>query len=364
MDNKSVEESPKRILLIKLSALGDIIQSLPVLYSLKKTWPKCKVDWITGEVGADLLSGHPLLERVIVYKRKRLGHLAKSPVFWPALLGELRLLFKEINSRGQYDYAIDLQGLFKSGFITCLSRAKEKVGFDRGREFSHLFLTKRLPPYDPDRHAVLRYLDLISAIGADISDIKFPIGLTENDLKRAKDMIFSLGLREKGFVCLIPGTIWPTKRWGSSHFSKLSILLNEHFGLKSLIIGGATDKKLGKEISENSKGTAIDITGKTDLKTLSSIFRESLLAITTDTGPMHLAAATGLKVIAIFGPTAPWRTGPFGAGHIIIRKDVKCSPCFKRNCEDRRCMKEIKPDEVFEQVKIFINSGDQHGTDN
>ncbi len=350
MDNRSRLKSPSRILIIKLSALGDIVQTLPVLDALKKTWPQASVDWITGEVGAGLLEGHPLLDRVIVYPRKRLGRLAKNPLSWPHLTKEILGLKKELRL-SRYDAALDLQGLFKSGIITILSGAKIKAGFDKGREFSHMFLNKRLPPYDPDKHAVLRYLDLARTLGAHTKDIRFPLGISDTHRQMARDILGSLGIEPGRFVILIPGTIWPTKRWVNSYFAELAVMINKGLGLKSVIVGGSQDRAMGREIENFSKKAARDLTGKTDLKTLAAIFQLAKTAVSTDTGPMHLAAATGLRLVALFGPTAPWRTGPFGHGHKVIRRELGCSPCFKRRCQENLCMKEIGPKEVFQAVK-------------
>ncbi len=341
---------PSKILIIKLSALGDIVQALPVLNALKKTWPESSVDWITGEIGAGLLWRHPLLNRVLVYPRTRFGKLARNPFTWPLLSQELIRLKRDLQI-GDYDLSIDLQGLFKSGLITFLSGARIRAGFDKGREFSHLFLNRRLPPYDPDKHAVLRYLDIAEAIGAPSKTVSFPLAISETDHEEAFGILHRLSIDPYNFTVLIPGTMWPTKRWRNSSFAELAMLLHEELGIKSVVAGSKSDRDLGREIEELSKKSARDITGQTDLRTLTAIFRLALTAISTDTGPMHLAAAAGLRLVALFGPTAPWRTGPFGKGHVVIRKDMECSPCFKRNCNSRACMEKIKVAEVFNAIK-------------
>ncbi len=355
MDIRLFEKSsPKKILIIKLSALGDVVQSLPVLYALKRRFPKSSIHWITGEVGASLLKDNPLIDEVIVYKRKILGDYALSVFKWPALLKELICLRKRL-IKAEYDLAIDLQGLFKSGMITFFSNASVRLGFDKGREFSHFFLNFKLPPYNPDKHAVLRYLDLLRPLGINSkNEVIFPLGLNDNDYLRANAILKKHGLEPEKTICFIPGTIWPSKKWDSRLFARLSLSIRDIFNLKTVIIGASQDRQLGKEIEALSRGSAIDLTGKTDLKCLAALFSSSLAAVSVDTGPMHLAAASGLKIVALFGPTAPWRTGPFGEGHVVLRKDLSCSPCFKRSCNDRQCMLNIKVDEVIDALRKIL----------
>ncbi len=337
-------------MIIKLSALGDIVQALPVLHCLKKTWNSCSIDWITGEVGAQLLEGHPLLDRVIVYPRKRLGQLASSPFRWHRLACELWYLARKLR-KGRYDMALDIQGLFKSGLITFLSGAQDKIGFARGREGSSLFLNRKLPRYDPDTHAVLRYLSVVKYLGADTSDLDFPLGLRETDFREARELLGSLGLKPGRFVILIPGTVWPSKHWSTEGFSGLARLLQERHDLTSLVAGAASDAALGRAIREGSGGAARDITGRTSLKVFAALSNMAVTAVTTDTGPMHLAAAAGLRVVALFGPTSPERTGPFGTGHVVLSRKMQCRPCFKRHCGSRECMLSITPGEVLEAVE-------------
>ncbi len=346
---------PEHILIIKLSALGDVVQALPVLSAVKKCWPTTRVDWITAEVGAGLLNGHPLLDRVIIYPRKRLGRLAANPLSWPMLVKEILELSSGLKT-GCYDMALDLQGLFKSGLITLLSGARQRVGFAGGREASSLFLNRKLPKYDLDQHAVLRYLKAAAYLGVDVEEVEFDLGLSEKDLDEARYFIRARGLAPRGFVLLIPGTIWQTKRWSLEGFSSVSRLIDKRFGLKSLVVGSNSDSGLAEEIVRRSRGSALDITGKTPLRLLASLCSFAATAVTTDTGPMHLAAAAGLRVIAIFGPTAPWRTGPFGKGHVIVRKGLSCSPCFKRRCPTTKCMASVTAEEVLAGVEKILSS--------
>ena len=346
----------KSILMVKLSALGDVIHALCVLDAFKETWPGACVDWVVGEAAAPLLKGHPMIRRLLVYRRRQLGRDVKNPLGWMRAIRELAALRREIRAV-RYDAAVDLQGLFKSGMIMQMARADQKVGFAGGREFSSIFLNRKLPPYDPDRHAVDRYLDLARFLGAEGRQVRFPLGISQEDRKGASELLSRYGLEPGTYAVLVPGTVWPTKHWNSSGFSQVARKMLDAYGIRSLVVGSGSEADLAQAVSEGSRGAAVSIAGMTGLKELAAIFESSILAVSVDTGPMHMAVAAGTRVVALFGPTAPWRTGPYGQGHQVVRRPVSCSPCFKRRCPEPRCMEEITPEEVMEAVGRVLEKG-------
>ncbi len=343
----------KSILIIKLSALGDVVHSLSVLDALKQRWPDASVDWVVGEAAAPLLKGHPLIERVMIYRRRELGRCASNPLLWGKAVKILAGLKRELGRR-HYDVAIDLQGLFKSGLIMAMARADQKVGFSGTREFSSIFLNRRLPPYDPDRHAVDRYLDIARYLGASPAEVRFPLGLGAGVRGAALELLKGCGLEPGGYVVLVPGTVWPTKHWSTAGFSRVAKEIGRRFGLRSLVVGSGAEAGLANEVVSGAEGAAVSLAGRTGLKELAAIFEMCSFVVSVDTGPMHLAVAAGARVVALFGPTAPWRTGPYGRGHVVLQKALSCSPCFKRRCHEPRCMLEIDPDEVMEAAEGIV----------
>ena len=344
-----------KILIIKLSAIGDVVQSLCVLHALKTRFPQAQIDWLAGEAETTLLSRHPMLNRVITYPRRRLGALCARPSKWGVLAGEATDFIKKLR-KDRYDIVIDLQGLLKSGVLTWFSRGSRKIGFASGREGSSMFLNEKLPPYDPDEHAVLRYMRIAHYLGAEkTGEITFPLGLGQKEERAAGDLLKQENIVPGNMIGLVPGTRWPTKHWTAQGFSELAHDITRDTGMEVAILGGMGDKKLADKIIRGSNVKVHDFTGKTDLKTLGALFRMTAAVVTTDTGPMHLAAAAGTPVVALFGPTSPRRTGPFTKSSRVITAGVDCSPCFRRSCSSTECMTRITPAQVMAGLKELLN---------
>ncbi len=343
-----------KILIIKLSALGDVVQSLCVLDALKARFSDAEIDWLVGEAAAGLLKGHSMLEEVIIYPRKKFGSLCSRPLSWPRLMREGRIFLSGLR-RKRYDIIIDLQGLLKSGVLAWFSRGDRKIGFAASREGSSIFLNEKLPPYDPNEHAVLRYMRIAYHLGADRDRaLGFPLGTGHDERLKAAKVLEQHGLSAGRTIGLIPGTRWETKHWTAAGFAETGELIRRETGLEPVILGSSSDRKLADEINRHAHRHITDLTGRTDLKTLAALFTMTAAVISTDTGPMHLAAAAGTRVVALFGPTAPNRTGPFSSKSRVVTRQLPCSPCFRRRCEDNRCMREITPAEVIRHMKELL----------
>jgi len=255
----------------------------------------------------------------------------------------------------EYDLVIDFQNLLKSGVLVALTRAKLKVGFGKGMEhseYSYIFLNERIPAVSMNHHAVLRELMLLKALGIDCKEIRFDIPINSVDRKEIETLLSASGITGKTpFIAINPVSKWETKLWDNEKFAELADLFIEHYKARVIFTGSPVDQNMVRGIISRMKGGAINLAGKTTLKTLAALYEKADVLISTDTGPMHMAAAVGTPVVALFGPTAPWRTGPFGANHQIIRAGLPCSPCFKRKCNTMDCMKQIEVQQVIEGVK-------------
>jgi len=338
-----------KILIIKLSAIGDVVQTLPALEAIKKTYPDSEITWVVEEAAAGILDGHPLINRLLVSRRKSWIRMLKNPLTFGHGAGEIVRFIRELRSI-QYDIAVDFQGLLKSGILIGLARAKRKIGFDRTRELSYLFLNERLPAYDIEKHALERYLDVARYLGAkDPSPLcTLPI---EHELILMRDKIKAMNPDSKPLVVMNPVARWQTKLWPESSFAGLADRLVREKGAFVIFTGSKDDRVAIERIISMMSGSAINWAGETTLKELAALASLAEHFITTDTGPMHLAAAAGAKVVALFGPTAPWRTGPYGRSHTVIRTGIDCSPCFKRDCDDQmKCMTGITVEEVMDAI--------------
>jgi heptosyltransferase I len=338
------------ILIIKLSAIGDVVQTLPALEAIKKTFPKSFITWLVEEDAAGILVHHPLIDRLMISRRKVWLGLLRNPFTVIRGLGCIIRFVRELRST-HYDIAIDFQGLFKSGVLIGLSRAGRKIGFDRTREFSYLFLNERLPAFDPEKHALQRYLDIARYLGAKDPDPTCALPLVQEQVT-IKNRIDLLNSPHRPLVVINPVARWKTKLWLESNFAELADRLVKERQVSVVFTGSKGDGILVERILSLMREQAWNWTGQTTLKELAALASYADLFITTDTGPMHLAAAAGARVLALFGPTAPWRTGPYGSRHIVIRTGIHCSPCFRRKCDHVRCMEGITVDDVMKKIDL------------
>jgi len=236
----------------------------------------------------------------------------------------------------------------KSGLWVFLSRGRRRIGFSNAREMSALFLNEKLPAYDPDRHAVERYLDLARHVGGAGEEVEFFQGPFDDH--RLRSLLKEAGTDQGGYVVISPSARWATKEWDDVRFGDLGRRIVERYGLTVLVSGSGEEKRRASRIAELIGQGGFSVAGRLGLEELPALFAGALVAVTVDSGAMHVAAASGTPVVALFGPTAPWRTGPYGKGHVVVRKGIECSPCFRRKCRDPRCMKDIEVEEVMEAV--------------
>ncbi|MBF0318528.1 MAG: lipopolysaccharide heptosyltransferase II [Nitrospirae bacterium] len=324
-----------KILIVKPSSLGDVVHSLPVLYALHKAYPGATIHWVIASGLEGLLKGHPMIEKLWIINKDQ----------WKRL-SSLKNTFKEITALGaalkreRYDIAIDLQGLLRSAVITALSRSKRRVGFKEAREGGTMFYTHRIEG-GKDIHAVDRYMKIAAFAGADAGEAVFP--LLYEDIRED----WAESLKKGQYIVMAPGAAWMTKRWAARNFG----LLAARFSIPAVVVGGRGDYALGEEIVAHSGGMAINAAGKTTLKGLASLIRDARFMVTNDTGPMHIAAAAGVTVFAIFGPTDPKRTGPYGTGHTVIGRRIPCRPCFKKRCPTVECLRDLSFHYVYDTIK-------------
>jgi lipopolysaccharide heptosyltransferase I len=329
--------SPRpRILLVKLSSFGDVLHALPTLEALRAAYPRAHITWLVEAAYAPLLSGHPALDEVWVAPRLR-----PAEFFSGSNPAALRRLVQQLRAR-PFDLVVDVQGLLKNAVWVALARSPRKVGYDRTRELSYLALTERVKPFNPEAHAVNRYLNLAHYLGASPALPVFRLGLD------AGVDISALIPEEtdRPLAVLHPGARWSSKLWPPVSWANLAEWFHGQ-GFRVAVTGSTADRELAAAIVRQSLAPLINLAGSTSLAQLAGILRRTRLAVTTDTGAMHLAAALGTNVVALFGPTAPWRTGPFGPGHHqVVRLGLPCSPCFKRHCPAPRCLHELYPEMV------------------
>ena len=335
------------ILIVKLSAIGDVIHTLPSLAALRVHYPHAHITWVIEEAASELIMDHPDLDRVITSHRKSwIKDLKEGRIRKP--VHEIVSFLNQLRER-PYGLVIDFHGLFKSAMIVLLSGGKRKLGYDSLQELSGLFYNEKIPE-DMNKHAVDRYLDFAHHLGAQQATPEFVIPIREENESRVRALLQESRIGPNDpFVAVSPQALWETKLWSDQRFAQLSERIIQELNLPVVFTGG--DGKSTEDIQSFMTLPSCDLSGRTTLRDLACLYRQAAILITTDSGPMHLAAAVGTPVVALFGPTDPARTGPYGEGHTVIRRDLPCSPCFLKTCETRHCMREITVEDVFQAVR-------------
>jgi lipopolysaccharide heptosyltransferase I len=339
---------PASILIIKPSAIGDVVHGLPILSLLRRKWPEAKISWLVTPACAGILDRHPMLHEVIHFDRRA---YAKAWRNWRTFKS-LRAFARGLRDR-RFDLAIDLQGLLRSGWLARATRAPVRVGLSDAREGARIFYTHRVPTAlgapGGERHAIERYLCVTEALGCGREPVEFPFPTDDADRAHVAAL-----LPPSPYAVLMPGTNWETKRWPVERFAALVAPLRERFGLESIVAGGPADADLAAPIE---CAGALNLAGKTTLRQLVALLERAAVVVANDSGPMHIAAALGRPLVAPFGPTSPVRTGPYRRMDSVIRLDIPCSPCFSRTCSHQSCLRWLETAPVLELAEQQMAAG-------
>ena len=355
---------PRRILIIKPSAIGDVVHALPVLNLLRRTWPDAHVAWVLTPACANLLDGHPMLNEVILFERGKFGRGWREPAAAAGLVKFMNGL-----RGGEFDLVIDLQGLFRSGWMARQTRAPVRIGFANAREFAPLSYTHRVDVGPAEQHAIDRYLMVAKALGCGDAPVAFPFHVTDDDRRRVESLVPAVRDRVP-FAVLIPGTNWPTKRWPVDRFASLVKPLRDRFGLAAVAAGSPAEVEIASRVGGGGGGDGggggggggggvVNVAGQTTLRQLVALLGRASLVIANDSGPMHIAAALGKPLVTLFGPTNPTRTGPYRRADAVLRLDIPCSPCYSRTCAHQSCLRWLDVESVLALAERQLTSSSE-----
>ncbi len=331
-----------KILILKPSSLGDVIQALPVLRLLKLHYPGSEIFWWIDSALAPLLTGDPDLAGVVLFERKRWG----KPRHWPEMFRSLHWLRAQ-----EFDLVIDLQCLARSALFAWLARGKFLAGLDEVREGARGFYDFAAPRKTYHTHAVDWYLSVLPPLGV---PVHHHFAWLPERPKIAAAVNAKWPVKSSRWIALQPGARWLNKRWPVEHFSELVRQLGKRFPTARVaIVGGQDDALLGDIISSADPARCLNLCGRTSLLEMVEWLRGCEVLVTNDTGPMHVAAALGKPVVALFGPTEPRRTGPYGQLENVLRLPLPCAPCLKSVChvpDMEECLRAISPATVVDRV--------------
>jgi len=343
----------QRILIVRLSALGDVVYALPALSALRRYCPGAFIAWAVEEAAAGLLKNHPQIDEVIVVPRKAWSRRLKR-----GCLGVLTDLWKfrgELRSK-RFDLAIDFHGNLRSGLVTAASGAQCKIGFAPpcSRERSHVVLHHAIR-VDPSLHKVRRNLALLQAIGvpAQAMQAVFPPASPE-DVRAVDGLLGRLGVSGR-FVLVHPGVsrFGSFKQWPVENYAELSRELVER-GVGVLVSAGPGEEELAETVAEGADGAA-PVKGLPLLQLL-ELMRRAAAFVGSDTGPAQMAWMLGTPTVAMMGPKDPQVYGPLGDAHRKLVVNLPCRPCKRRKCRDNRCMKEIATEEVLDAAIAIMKA--------
>lgn len=339
----------KRILIIRLDKIGDVLLSTPVIKAVRDAYPASYIAFMVQPYARDIVKGNPYLNEVIVYDKS--GD-EKS------FIGNLRFLSRL--RRDRFDLAIILHPNNRSHMLAFLAGIPVRIGYDRKLG---ILLTKRIPHTKQLglKHERDYALDVVRYLGIEPKDKALYMPIDDNSEGKIKHLLGQNGIKESDLIIAVnPGASCPSKKWPLENYIKAVDELAAKYGAKIIIISGKKEKTLGDRLAESLKAKAINLAGRTTVSDLASVLKRSRILISNDSGPVHIACAVGTPVIAIFGRSdpglSPARWAPTGVKDVVFHKDVGCGVCLAHDCRiGFKCLKAVTPEEVVEAAGKLLS---------
>lgn len=358
-DQESVKDRAyRRILMIRLSAVGDVVRTLPSLAALRKNFPSARIAWIVEQKSSDILLGQPDLDEVIILPRTDWARRLVRGKWWSVgreVLGLIKNLRQE-----SFDLVIDFHGILKSGLVSMITGAGVRVGFEKGfsKEWNHLFNNRCVSLPDARISRFERNLELLRRIGLDTQDCEFSLSISREDRRDMIDFLERQGLLgQYPVIAVHPGTSEKTvyKRWFPEEYAQLADRLVENLGASVILTWGPGERKTAEKVRALMKSPCVVSCPTESLKQLAAIYEHCHLYIGGDTGPTHIASLVGVPVVVIYGPTDPVVNAPYqGTPSVQVRKSVPCSPCRDRNCQKLECLKAVSHEDVLKAAMDLL----------
>ena len=356
------------VLVVLFGRIGDVIFTLPSILALKKARPDLRIDWLVEDRCADLLLNHPALRQVFLFRRGDYSRAVRERRFGSAW-GIVRDLVRTVR-REQYGAVLDFQGLLKSGVATFLARGRIKLGspstYGRMKEGAGLF-SRQVPLSREGLHLVDRHLLVVRALlGQEVAAEPILLDFSEEERSHVRGLVGS-----DPYVLIHPFATWKTRNWSADSWARVAgDIARRGYRVVLAGAGGDAQRKVAEEIASGVPGGIVDFLGKGTLRELAFAMAASEAVLAVDSGPMHLAAATGTRVVALFGPTDPVRLGPYGPRRtaeggetmgrsgMVVSAGLSCQPCMERRCSiGTLCQEQLTPEAVLEAFSEIMKSG-------
>jgi lipopolysaccharide heptosyltransferase II len=337
--------------MIRLSAIGDVVRTLPSLAVLRNNFPTAKIAWLVEEKSSHMLLGQRELDQVIVFPRTIWVESLLRGTWWSLgrdITGFIRQLRQE-----RFDLVVDFHGILKSGLLSWMTGAKVRVGFERGfcKEWNYLFSNRRVSLSNSRISRFERNLRLLQGAGLDIKDSTIRPHISPEDRRYIDGFLQKYGLSTQyPLIAIHPGTSEKTryKRWFPEEYAKLADGLVERLNASIILTWGPGEQETAERVRSLMKSPGIVSCPTRSLKQLAEIYRHCHLYVGGDTGPMHIACLMGVPVVVIYGPTDPVVNAPYdGMPSVQVQKNLSCSPCRDRNCQRLECLRAVSHDEVL-----------------
>jgi lipopolysaccharide heptosyltransferase II len=325
---------------VLLGAIGDVTRALPLLTRLRHAYPEAHIAWAVEPAAAPLLDYHPALNEVLVY------HRTQGLVTFFPFLRDIR--------RRHFDLVLDLQRHAKSGLVSRWSGAAIRLGFHRrnSKEGNWLFNTHTIAPLPDFSLKLTQYLKFADALGLPDDGVHFDLRLRAEEERQVEAQLADVS---RPFAAFFLGSRWPSRFWIPQATAAVARTLLQEYGMGVVLLGGQSEVTFAQEVSDAVRGGITNLTGQTSLRDLIGIFARACLALGPDSGPMHIAAATGTPVISLWGATSPIRSAPWGSAELVLQGPAACSPCYVRQCPiGRVCMQRITPEHVLAVVRRVL----------
>lgn len=338
----------QRLLIVKLGSIGDVVHALPTLNALRRRFPKMHISWVVEPKSRDILVGHPALDELIVFKRT--GSTIKTLAALPHLIRRLR--------RAKYDVLFELQGNLRGALLAGLSGTPMRLGFGVGSSRlewpSALFTNVKVSEGDAS-HVIEKNLSFAGKLGAKDGEVSFRIAVGKEERGYVSSFLKREGIEEKKIIILHPGADSFTRRWPGERYAELADEIKARFEDTAIVLTHSPrEKSLVEAIVRRSQSNPL-VFSPTTLGRLIALLDRCRTMVASNTGPLHIAAALGKRVVGLYGPIDPKRNGPYGERNFVIRKELTCQPCWKKKCGSLSCMRGITVSEVLEKVAALLS---------